>query len=118
MKNDKFKNIKGRTHWLLTTDSFKKRHNIDAYSLKNWRLGNEGDWVLSDDNPPKVVQILKKGTIATSSGKKSKYIRTICGTYLTDGKKKMYGQIAENIYTFGGNNEYKKFLKSKQINSK
>ena len=118
MKNDKFKIIKGRTHWLLTTDSFKKRHNIDAYSLKNWRLGNEGDWVLSDDTPPRVVQILKKGKIDSSNGKKKTYVRTICGTYLTDGKKKMYGQIAENIYTFGGNNEYKKFLKRKQVNSK
>ena len=118
MKNDKFKIIKGRTHWLLTAESFKKRHDIDAYSLNNWRSGNEGDWVLSDDIPPKVVQVLKKGIIDSSKGKKKVYIRTICGTYLIDGKKKMYGQIAENIYTFGGNNEYKKFLKRKKVNSK
>ena len=118
MENDKFKIIKGRTHWLLTVRSYKKRHNIDAYSLNNWRLGNKGDWVLSDDNPPMVVQVLGTGTIESKSGKKQKYIRTVCGSYMTEGKKKMYGQIAESIYTFSGIDGYKKFLERKDLNTR
>ena len=116
MKNDKFKIIKGRTHWLLTVRSYKKRHNIDAYSLNNWRLGNKGDWVLSDDSPPMVVQVLGTGTIESKVGKKQKYIRTVCGSYMTTGKKKMYGHIAESIYTFSGIDGHKNFLERKELN--
>ena len=114
MEKDKFKIIKGRTHWLLTVRSYKKRHNIDAYSLKHWRLGNKGDWVLSDDSM--VVQILGKGTIESKSGKKQEYIRTVCGSYMTAGKKKMYGHIAESIYTFSGIDGHKNFLERKELN--
>ena len=116
MENDKFKIIKGRTHWLLTVRSYKKRHNIDAYSLKHWRLGNKGDWVLSDDSPPMAVQILANGTILSKSNKKQKYIRTICGSYLTGGKKNMCGQIAESIYTVSGIDGHKNFLERKDLN--
>ena len=114
MKKDKFKIIKGRTHWLLTVRSYKKRHNINAYSLKHWRLGDKGDWVLSDDSM--VVQILGKGTIESKSGKKQEYIRTVCGSYMTAGKKKMYGHIAESIYTFSGIDGHKNFLERKELN--
>ena len=117
MEKDKFKIIKGRTHWLLTVRSYKKRHNIDAYSLKHWRLGNKGDWVLSDDSPePMVVQILGKGIIVSKWNKKQEYIRTVCGSYMTAGKKKMYGQIAESIYTFSGIDGHKNFLERKELN--
>ena len=114
MENDKFKIIKGRTHWLLTVRSYKKRHNIDAYSLKHWRLGNKGDWVLSDVEM--VVEILGKGTIDSKSGKQQEYIRTVCGSYMTAGKKKMYGHIAESIYTFSGIDGHKNFLERKDLN--
>ena len=63
-----------------------------------------------------VVQILGKGIIVSKWNKKQEYIRTVCGSYMTAGKKKMYGQIAESIYTFSGIDGHKNFLERKELN--
>jgi len=107
----KSKTIKNRTHFLYSTEDFKKQYP-SCGQLKNWRSGNEKEWVLTDDNH--AVQILKKGKIKGGQ----QYIRTICGSYVTSGIKRMVGQVAENIYTFSGTNEYRKFIRKKETTGK
>lgn len=105
------KTIKNRTHFLYSTEEFSRKH--PSYGqLKHWRSGNEDDWVLTDDDH--VVQILKRGKIKGGQ----QYIRTICGSYVTSGIKRMIGRIAENIYTFSGTNEYRNFIRKKETTGK
>ena len=113
---ENFKTIKGKNHYLYSTIEKHKREHPGCDIKKEWRFGNTGDWVLTDDGY--VVQILKAGKIKRPNNKKVKYIRTICGSFLTEGKKEMCGLIAENIYTFSGTNEYKKFLSKSDVTSK
>jgi hypothetical protein len=109
----KVKIIKGKTHYLYSSiENYEHERNKKDVKLQNWRFGSTGEWVLTDDNC--VVQILKCGII----NKKEKYIRAITGSYLVSGKKEMYGTIPENIYTFSGTNEYKRFLKKNDSTSK
>ena len=96
------KTIKNRTHYLYSTEEFNQTYPQYGKIL-HWRSGKEREWVLTDDDY--VVQILKKGKIKGGQ----QYIRCITGSYVTSGVKKMYGTISENIYTFSGTNEYRKF---------
>ena len=76
----------------------------------NWRKGNEGDWVTTDDGY--VVQILKKSNISHPAYKNPRtYVRTLCGSFIVEQKSnQILGEqgIAENIYHFSGNNDSKK----------
>ena len=72
----------------------------------NWRHGDEGEWVFTDDGF--VCQILKKGTLKNEAGKDKVYVRTVCGTFLVERlTREMLGEdgIAENIYTLSGTNK-------------
>lgn len=110
------KTIKGVTHNLYTTHiDFKTAYPMYG-TIKQWRKGNEGDWVSTDDNG--VVQILKKGILKDKSGKDSPYIRTICGTFLTESNSVMSNDVAENIYTFSRTNEYRRFIKKEDVSSR
>jgi|TARA_R110002051_G_scaffold88750_2_gene156458 hypothetical protein len=116
---ENFKTIKGKNHYLYSTiEEFKTQHpNLEPGCIqKKWRFGNTGDWVLTDDDY--VVQVLKAGYIKRPNGQKVKYIRTVCGSFLVKGKKEMCGLVAENIYTFSGTNEYKRFLSKNDTTSK
>lgn len=106
---EKFKTIKGKNHYLYSTIGKFKLLYPEYGDIKHWRFGNTDDWVLTDDDC--VVQVLRRGVIARHSGKTCYYVRTVCGSFRIDKEKEMYGQIAENIYTFSGVNEYKRFLK-------
>ena len=112
-----FKEINGTKHYLYSKEEFfSKYHYLKSDNIKNWRDGNQGDWVFTDDYD--VCTILKKGSLKDKSGKSRSYVRTVCGSYLTNSKKDMIGEIAENIYAFSGNNEYKRFTKKKDCTSK
>lgn len=110
--------IKGKAHVLYpSSETFYNEHPyLEDVKLKHWRSGDTNQWVLTDDDC--VVQVLKRGNVKNPDGKKDWFVRTICGTYLLKGKKEMYGQIAENIYTFSGTNEYQRQLKKKNGTSK
>tara|TARA_Y100000401_G_C8307597_1_gene217863 strand:- start:306 stop:1061 length:756 start_codon:yes stop_codon:yes gene_type:complete len=110
------KTIKGITHFLYSTQNYKKASNSEDIVLNHWRNGNEGEWVLTDDNC--VVQILKKGYITDKKNNKIAYIRTICGTFSLDSNDIMEGKIAENIYTFARTNEYNRFVKKEGVSSR
>ena len=113
-----FKQIKNTNHYLYD--------NIDEFLIQspegvvrhNWRHGDEGEWVYTDDGF--VCQILKKSKIKQQN-RSVTCVRTVCGTFLArDRKKEMLGGdgIAENIYTFSGTNVSQKDFNERGRNSR
>jgi len=114
-----FKEIKNTNHYIYDNQ---EEFNITHPSIPvrhNWRHGDEGEWVFTDDGF--VCQILRKLDISNNNGKEAICIRTLCGTFMAeDNKREMLGEdgIAENIYTFSGNNKWKENYKSRKRNSR
>jgi hypothetical protein len=83
---------------------FEDRDEIpkDIITLKNWRLGDIGDWVEADDGC--FVQILRKGTMLRSKGKNRvrEYIGTCTGTFPVKDTIQLDTSRRENIYSFSG----------------
>ncbi len=109
---DNYKTIKGRDYYLCSEiEEVKEKQGYEPEIIQNWRLGNTGDWVSTDDGL--FCEVLKRGQLKRPNGKVDDYIRTICGTYLCKESNKMYGEVAENIYSFSGTNEYRRFMDKK-----
>ena len=68
--------------------------------VRNWRMGNIGDWVLTDDEC--IIQILRKGAMLRKNGERA-YIGTCTGTFLVLKDTYMDTDKRTNIYSFGGN---------------
>ena len=93
MRNYKVKGIK---HTVYDAESEVPPHiNI----VKDWRIGNIGDWVLADDEC--VIQILRKGVMLRHNGERG-YIGTCTGTFLALKNTFMDTDKRVNIYSFGG----------------
>ena len=96
------KSIKGKEHHLYDSLEEFKAFCPDKKVSCNWRKGNEGDWVYTDDKF--ICQILKKSKVSHPGYKTARtMIRTVCGSYICEQKShKILGEngIAENIYTF------------------
>ena len=69
------------------------------YIVKNWRLGNIGDWVLADDES--IIQILRKGSMLRKNGEMG-YIGTCTGTYTVTKETFLDTDRKTNIYSFSG----------------
>tara|TARA_R110002020_G_C16237319_1_gene768856 strand:+ start:471 stop:1238 length:768 start_codon:yes stop_codon:yes gene_type:complete len=116
-----FKTIKHKKHYLFDTiDEFKAFYPEDKI-VGNWRKGNTGDWVFTDDMY--VCQVLKRGSIYEKVDQASKdFIRTVCGTFIIQKLcHKMKGEygIPENIYAFSGNfNAKKTYQGENKLNNK
>ena len=98
-----------------------KKINSDVKIVDDWRDGNTGDWVKTDDDY--VCQVLKRGTIYEKVDQRSKdFIRTVCGTFIIQKLcHKMFGKygIPENIYSFSGNFKAKNtYQKENKLNNK
>ena len=114
---DNYITIKGRNYYLCSNiEEVIEKAGFEPKILENWRLGNTGDWVSTDDGL--FCQILKRGKLNKPNGGEDFYVRTICGTFLCKPHIEMIGQVAENIYSFGGNNEYRRFMEKKDATSK
>ena len=105
-----YKEIKGKFHYLYDDiDEFKANHP-DITPERNWRQGNEGEWVYTDDM--NVCQVLKVYHLKDFTGNQSqKVVRTVCGSFVCSRKNtKMLGVdgVAENIYRFSGKNRNNK----------
>ena len=102
-----YKEIKGIKHYIysLTEWDLKYPNSI----LESWRVGLEGDWVLTDDNH--VVQILKK---ADYEG--MEIVRCITGTYKVKGNQLMGSDIPNNIYSFSKTSIYDSFKNREKPN--
>jgi len=94
-----FKDIKGNRHYLYDNLEEFKALVPDTAVIDNWRDGNEGDWIITDDGC--VCQILKLSKIG-----KQDCIRTLCGTHDVNDTYKLFGEngIVDNIYSFSGKN--------------
>jgi len=92
-----FKDIKGDRHYLYDNLGEFQVFVENTAIVENWRDGEEGDWVLTDDGY--VCQVFRLAKI----GKKM-CLRTLCGTFNTDVNTKMLGEngIVDNIYSFSG----------------
>ena len=114
------KRIKGKEHVLY--DSMKEfmAFNPVLKPTGDWRRGNEGDWVYTDDIH--VCQILRVFYVTVpSTGKKQKCIRTVCGSFVVGQKNlKMLGErgVAENIYTFSSTYDTIREVREKKVSSK
>ena len=114
------KKIKGKEHRLYDNMDEFMAFNKTLAPTGDWRRGNEGDWVYTDDLH--VCQILKVFYVTVpNSGKRQKCVRTLCGSFVIGQKNvKMLGEpgIAENIYTFSGNYDSINKIRSKHVPSK
>ena len=100
-----FKEIKNTKHYLYDSKEEYTLSFPTAVIRHSWRHGEEGEWVFTDDGF--VCQILKRGILKTETGRKKAYVRTVCGTFITERlTREMLGEngIAENIYTLSGTN--------------
>ena len=68
--------------------------------IQNWREGEIGDWVLTDDEC--IIQILRKGTMNRKNGEQT-YVGTCTGTFPVSDKSTMDADKRINIYSFSGN---------------
>ena len=102
-----YKSIKGKRNYIFDDEEeFNEYFDHSPPILtKDWREGDEGSWVLSDDS--RIIQLLKVGTIKhpgdTKNYKVSKgWVRTVVGTFLINGKTKMDTDFSKhpNRYTF------------------
>ena len=114
-----FKEIKSKKHYIYDNkDEF--RLNCPNVPVRhNCRHGNEDEWVFTDDGY--VCQILRKLDISNRNGEEVICIRTLCGTFIAeDRKREMLGEdgIAENIYTFSGNKKWRESYKNRKCNSR
>mgnify|MGYP003153437348 FL=1 len=114
------KSIKGVEHRLYDNYDEFKAFQGNLTPKDNWREGDAGDWVYTDDRH--IVQILKVFYISVpSTNKKRKCVRTICGSFVCKQKNaKILGEngVADNIYTFSGNYESIKKIRSTKLSSK
>ena len=71
----------------------------------NWRKGEVGDWVYTDDDY--ICQVLGKSKLKHPGYKELRtVIRTVCGSFVVQQKThKMLGElgVAEDVYAFSGN---------------
>ena len=114
-----FKEIKNTKHYLYDSKEEFTISNPNIPVRHNWRHGEEGEWVFTDDDF--VCQILRKSMLTTKSGRKKPYIRTVCGTFFTERiNREMLGDngIPENIYSMSGTNKGQKSYNERGRNSK
>ena len=115
-----FKKIKGKEHRLYDNMAEFMAFNEKLAVSGDWRRGNEGDWVYTDDLY--VCQILRVFYVTVpSSGKRQKCIRTVCGSFVVGQKNvKMLGEygVADNIYTFSGNYDSINKIRDTKVSSK
>lgn len=111
--------IKNVIHMIYENEEEFRKYLPDVKFTKNWREGDEGSWVRTDDG--QICQVLKRGKLKKGSAKYThSYIRTAIGTFLCDGKTKMEGEPRENMYSFGVNgiSPYQHYKNKKELTAK
>ena len=86
-----YKEIKGKKHFIYTIEEWESKY--PESTLVSWRIGQEGNWVLTDDNH--VVQILKRAKYNNTE-----IVRCITGTFNVNRNIRMGSAIPDNIYSF------------------
>ena len=101
----KSRTIKNVDHLLFDNEDEFNKHMPNTPIITDWRKGNEGDWVLSDDG--QICQVLKRGGLKNgwSENIYNYYVRTIIGSFVCRKNIKMEGDMRKNIYTFGASDK-------------
>ena len=105
-----YRKIKNKKHYIYEHISEFYNSHQDKTPIKDWRQGEQGDWVWSDDK--RIVQLLKVvDKINHPNDRKNYkyatgYVRTIVGTFLKKKNCRMDTDFSKhkNRYTFSGNN--------------
>tara|TARA_R100001082_G_scaffold66276_1_gene37437 strand:- start:388 stop:1152 length:765 start_codon:yes stop_codon:yes gene_type:complete len=97
----KTRKIKKIEYPLFKDEKEFKYYMPNKYLTKNWRDGEEGDWVLTDDG--QVCMVIKRGSLSHGTSKtiKQDYVRTVIGSFLCKPSVKMGGRMRKNMYSFG-----------------
>lgn len=113
--------IKGVENYLYDDDIEFRAFNPGKKIVGNWRDGNTGDWVYTDDMY--VLQIIKRSGIKHPDYKKPRnVVLTVCGSYIVQQKThQILGEngVAQNIFTFSGNyNASYERAKNRKLNNR
>ena len=77
-----FKEIKNTKHYLYDDKCEFAISNPDIPIRHNWRHGEEGEWVFTDDGF--VCQILRRTHVSKNGKEKIPCVRTVCGTFFPE----------------------------------
>ena len=91
---------------------------VDLEYLDNWKEGDVGDWVKSDDGC--IIQVLRVGyfTRPTKKARALKYVGTCTGTFVCKANSKMDCDKRENIYNISGKHPYTQTVERDTITQK
>ena len=114
--------IRGIVHPVFDSKSdfetyFTNKDGLVPNLVENWRLAEEGDWVVADDEG--IVQILKRGTARHHSNKKDTiYFRTIVGSFTNDKASYMDTDFLNHTdrYTFSRKSDRVKAYTNRKTN--
>lgn len=79
--------------------------------INDWRKGDIGDWVLTDDEC--IIQIIRKGKMIQRKNPVL-YLGTCTGTFIVTKKTIMDADRRPNIYSFGGNKTPNEIVESRR----
>lgn len=92
-----FRTIRNKKHYVFDDEQEFRRFFLDKGEeppklVKDWRQGEQGDWIQADDGG--IVQILRRGTWTNPSNRKNwreddGWLRTIVGTFTISKKTEM-----------------------------
>ena len=90
---------------------------LDLLVLRDWRLGQVGEWVMADDDS--VIQVLRRGKMLRRMGKNKvrEYVGTCTGTFPVSKTTKMDTSRREDIYSFGGRKAQERMRDKKNLSS-
>ena len=92
-------------HLLFDDEKEFKKCMPNTVLITDWRDGEEGEWVLSDDG--QICQVLKRGELKNgrSGDVYNYYIRTIIGSFVCRRSVAMEGDMRKNMYAFGAHDK-------------
>jgi len=113
--------IKNALHFGYKDEKEFREYNPDVRLFEDWRDGEEGNWVKTDDG--QIFQVLRRGELRHPSTRKltNYYIRTILGSFVCAKGSKMDGELRKNIYSFGTASNvtpYEHYMTKKQLTSR
>jgi len=90
---------------------------LDLLVLKDWRVGQVGEWVMTDDCS--VIQILRRGKMLRRMGKDKvrEYVGTCTGTFPVSETTEMDTVRRDDIYSFGGKKAKERMIDKKNLSN-
>jgi len=80
--------------------------------INDWRDGEIGDWVKTDDNH--VMQVLRKGSMLNQGRYNVDYIGTCTGTFIINDNTHFDSRRRRNIYSFSGKKTPREVVSSRK----